>query len=315
MYAFFLVLPLMTIIIIGNVLRSRGFYSREDLASLTKTLYWVILPALFFNTTYESGKELLNQPNLFIAANICFISTIAFAWITSSFFIHKGDRGKTAVSALSAIRGNNIYLGFPIILLAMGEEGLRLAGVSLAVTVLSFQLLSLAAGELAMSGKIGAKNLLSMFVRVLKNPMVLSCIAGGSFALLGVPVPAFAKESLKLLSGAATAVALLSIGGTLDFSSFQQAAKMIRSTYFDCLVRLVVSPLLMWLCLTIWPVSRELTQVTVMLSSMPAAVNVFILSKEMGMDSEYGAEVVAATTALSALSIPAWATLLGIVQA
>lgn len=315
MYAFFLVLPLMMIIITGNVLRSRGFYSKEDLTALTKTLYWIILPALFFSTAYESGKELLNQPNLFLAANVCFVATIAFAWVISHFFIHKSDRRKTAVSALSAIRGNNIYLGFPIILLAMGEEGLRLASVSLAVTVLSFQLLSLAAGELAMSGRIGAKSLLSIFKRVLKNPMVFSCIAGGAFALLGIPLPAFVKESLRLLSGAATAVALLSIGGTLDFSSFRQVAKMIRSTYFDCLVRLVACPLLMWLCLVIWPVSRELTQVTVMLSSMPAAVNVFILSKEMGMDQEYGAEVVAATTVLSVLSIPAWVMLLGIVQA
>lgn len=315
MYAFFLVLPLMIIIIIGNVLRSRGFYSKEDLAALTKTLYWVILPALFFSTAYESGKELLNQPNLFIAANICFVTTIAFAWIASVLLIHKGDRGRIAVSVLAAIRGNNIYLGFPIILLAMGQEGLRQASVSMAVTVLSFQLLSLAAGELAMSGRIGARNLLSIFVKVLKNPMVFSCIAGGSLALLGVPVPAFIKESLRLLSAAATAVALISIGGTLDFSSFHQVVRMIRATYFDCLVRLVFSPLLMWLCLTIWPVSRELTQVTVMLTSMPAAVNVFILSREMNMDSEYGAEVVAATTALSVLSIPAWATLLGIVQA
>lgn len=313
MYAFFLVMPLMVIIIIGNVLRVRGFYSKEDLAALTKTLYWVILPALLFSTSYESGKELFRQPNLFIAANVCFVLTIAFAWAVSHFFVHKGDRGKIAVSALSAIRANNIYLGFPIIMLAMGEEGLRQASVCMAVTILSFQLISMVAGELAMSGRLGAKNFFSIFVRVLKNPMIVSCVAGGLFSVLGIPVPAFAKESMRLLSGAATAVALLSIGGTLDFSSVRKVLRTIRAAGFDCVVRLLISPMLMWHCLMIWPVSRELTQVTVMLCSMPAAVNVFILAKEMHMDAEYAAEVVAATMALGVVSIPAWATVLGIV--
>lgn len=314
MYAFFLVLPLMLLIILGNILKSRGFYSREDLAALTKTLYWVILPALLFSTAYESGRELLTQPNLFIAANVSYIITIALAWSASCFFTHKGDRGKTAVSVLSAIRGNNIYLGFPIIMLALGETGLKQASVSLAVTIISFQLLSLVAGELSMSGKVKIENLMSIIIKVIKNPLVASCIAGGALALLGVPVPQFIKESLKLLSVAATAVALLSIGGTLDFSSVRQIIKMVRATWFDCLMRLLISPLVMWLCLTIWPVPEEMARITVMLSSMPAAVNVFILAKEMKMDADYGAEVVAATTALSALSIPVWATLLGIVQ-
>lgn len=314
MYAFFLVLPLMLLIILGNVLKSRGFFNKEDLAALTKTLYWVILPALLFNTVYESGSELLTQPNLFIAANVSYVITIALAWAASYSIIHKNDRGKIAVSVISAIRGNNIYIGFPIIMLALGEAGLRQASISLAVTILSFQLLSLIAGELSMSGKARAKNLLSITVKVAKNPLVSSCIAGGVLALLGIPVPQFIRESLKLLSLAATAVALLSIGGSLDFSSVRQVIRMIRAAWFDCLMRLLISPLLMWLCLTIWPVSEDLARVTVMLSSMPAAVNVFILAKEMKMDANYGAEVVAATTALSALSIPVWATLLGIVQ-
>lgn len=315
MYAFFLVLPLMAIIIIGSVMRSVGFYSKADLAALTKTLYWIILPALLFNTVYDAGKEILSQPNLFISANICYVATIALAWAASYFFFHKGDRGRIAVSALSAIRGNNIYLGLPIIMLAMGSEGLRQASVSLAVTILSFQVLSLAAGELAMSGRINADCLLSIFMKVIKNPMVFSCLAGGTFALLGIPIPAFIKESMKLLSGAATAVALLTIGGTLGFSSVRQVIRMIRATYFDCVMRLFISPLLMWLSLTAAQVPTELVRVTVMLCSMPAAVNVFIVSKEMNMDAEYGAEVVAATTALSALSIPVWVMLLGVAQA
>ncbi len=44
MFGFFLVLPLVIIIITGNQLRARGFYSADDISALMKTLYWVILP-------------------------------------------------------------------------------------------------------------------------------------------------------------------------------------------------------------------------------------------------------------------------------
>lgn len=313
MYAFFLVLPLMMLIALGNLLKVRGFYSKEDISALTKTLYWVILPALLFSTAYGSGKELLAQPNLFIAANVCFVATIAIAWTTSRFCVHKGKARRIAVSVTSAIRANNIYLGFPVILLALGETGLHQASVYIAVTTVSFQLISMTASELAMSGTIGLRGLYSIFVNILKNPMVSSCIAGVTLAIAGVPIPMVAMEAMKLLSAAATAVALLSLGGSLDFSSVRRVVMMIRVTLFDCVVRLFISPLLMWLCLLIWPVEQQLAQVSVMLASMPAAVNVFILSKEMHMDEEYGAELVAATTVLGTATIPAWAAILGIV--
>lgn len=312
MYAFSLVLPLMMIIGLGAILKARGFYSDADISALTKTLYRVILPALLFSTAYQSGKELLNQPNLFIASNVCYLVTIAFAWTASYFFIHRGDPGKTAVSVISAIRANNIYLGFPVILLAMGESGLHNASVYVAVTTVSFQLISMVSGELAMSGKLRLKEMLAIFINILKNPMVSSCIAGVSASIIGVPVPMVAREAMRLLTAAATAVALLSLGGSLDFSSVRRVARTIRAAFFDCMVRLLVSPLLMWLCLLIWPVGQELLQVSVMLASMPTAINVFILSKEMHMDEQYGAEVVAATTLLSAATIPAWAIILGI---
>lgn len=312
MYAFLLVMPLMMIIALGNVLKTRGFYDNDDIRTLTKTLYWVILPALLFSAAYGSGKELLTQPYLFVAANVCFVVTIACAWIGSHFFVHKGKKRRIAVSVTSAIRANNIYLGFPVILLALGEAGLRRASIYIAVTTVSFQLISMIASELAMSEKLKMKDLLSKFISILKNPMVCSCIFGVLFAIIGVRVPRAVLESMKLLSGAATAIALLALGGSINFSSARKVVMMVRCSLFDCVIRLMASPLIMWLCLSIWPVDRQLFQVSVMLSSMPSAVNVFILSREMHMDDKYGAELVAATTALSVLTIPVWAMVLGI---
>ena len=313
MFGFLLVMPLVIIIAMGNILKRRGFYSAADIAALSKTLYWVILPLLLFRTTYISGTEVLTQPNLLISVNVCYIATIALSWGGAAFFAHKGDIRRVAVSVFSDFRSNNIYLGFPVVQLAMGEAGLHLASIYIAVSTIFFQVLSIGAGELALNGRLTAKSFAAMGRRLGKNPLVISCVAGVLAALAHVPIHFVLDETMKLVSGAATAVALLALGGTLDISRMSRVVEIIRRTWFDIIIKIIVNPLLMWGALILFPVDSELLKVTVMLSSMPCAVNCFIIAKSMGMDGEYAADLVAATTLLGILSIPAWAYALGIV--
>lgn len=313
MFGFLLVMPLVIIIAMGNILKRRGFYSAADIAALSKTLYWVILPLLLFRTTYISGTEVLTQPNLLISVNVCYIATIALSWGGAAFFAHKGDIRRVAVSVFSDFRSNNIYLGFPVIQLAMGEAGLHLASIYIAVSTIFFQVLSIGAGELALNGRLTAKSFAAMGRRLGKNPLVISCVAGVLAALAHVPIHFVLDETMKLVSGAATAVALLALGGTLDISRMSRVVEIIRRTWFDIIIKIIVNPLLMWGALILFPVDSELLKVTVMLSSMPCAVNCFIIAKSMGMDGEYAADLVASTTLLGILSIPAWAYALGIV--
>ena len=281
MFGFLLVMPLVIIIAMGNILKRRGFYSAADIAALSKTLYWVILPLLLFRTTYISGTEVLTQPNLLISVNVCYIATIALSWGGAAFFAHKGDIRRVAVSVFSDFRSNNIYLGFPVVQLAMGETGLHLASIYIAVSTIFFQVLSIGAGELALNGRLTAKSFAAMGRRLGKNPLVISCVAGVLAALAHVPIHFVLDETMKLVSGAATAVALLALGGTLDISRMSRVVEIIRRTWFDIIIKIIVNPLLMWGALILFPVDSELLKVTVMLSSMPCAVNCFIIAKSM----------------------------------
>jgi len=217
MFGFTLVLPLMLIIAAGNILKSRGFYNKSDIDTLTKTLYWIILPPLLFRTTFISGKEVLTQPNLLLAVNVCYVITIILAWIGSDLFFHRGNSKRKAVSVLSSIRANNIYLGFPVVQLAMGEAGLHEASVYIAVSTIPFQLLSLISAEIALSKKLSAASLIGVLKKLAVNPLVLSCGGGILLALSGLKeLPLVFDESMKLMGEAATAIALLALGGTLD---------------------------------------------------------------------------------------------------
>lgn len=314
MFGFVLVLPLMLIIITGNLLRSRGFYSERDIKTLTKTLYWVILPPLLIRTTFSSGREVLVQIDLLLGLTLAYILTVAIAAAGSVFLYHRGNRGRIAVSVFSSIRANNIYLGFPVIMLAMGEEGLKYASIYIAVSTISFQIISIMAGEVALSGKFSLSGLGGIVKRLIVNPLIISCALGIGLALTGLhALPMPIDETMKLMGGAATAIALLALGGTLDLSRINSIYNMVKNTWHDCLIKLVINPFILWILLLALSVPEPLLKTTVMLSSMPSAVNCFIMAKEMKMDSDYAADLVASTTILGTISIPIWANLLGII--
>ena len=314
MFGFVLVLPLMLIIITGNLLRSRGFYSERDIKTLTKTLYWVILPPLLFRTTFISGREVLVQLDLLTGLALAYIITIAVAAAGAVFIYHKGNRERIAVSVFSSIRANNIYLGFPVIMLAMGEAGLRDASIYIAVSTVVFQIFSIMSGEVALYGKLDLSGILEMLKRLVINPLIISCVLGIGLAVAGLSsLPQVIDETMKLMGGAATAIALLALGGTLDLSRISSIYNMIKATWQDCLIKLIIHPLILWSLLLALSVPEPLLKVTVMLSSMPSAVNCFIMAKEMKMDSDYAADLVASTTVLGIISIPVWANLLGII--
>lgn len=314
MFGFLLVIPLMLIIITGNLLRRYGFYDENDIHTLIKTLYWIVLPPLLFRTTFISGKEVLTQHNLLIAINICYLLTIFLTWLWAEFIFHKNDRDRIAVSTFAAIRSNNVYLGFPVMALAAGESGLHNASVYFAVSIVTFQIYSITAGEVALSGKLTSAGFMKVIKKLLVNPLIISCVAGVTVALCGLEkLPVVLDEAMKLMGGAATAVALLALGGTLDLSRVSGFVRILRETWIDCAIKLVLHPALMLLLFYAFPVPKPLVQATVMLSSMPTAINCFILAKEMQMDAEYCANLVAATTVLGSVSIPFWAYVLGLV--
>ena len=310
MYGFFLVLPLLIIILTGNRLRARGFYSAEDVAALMKTLFYVILPPLLFRTSYIAGRDAQSQPNLFYATTLCFLLTMLFAYFAARFAVHRGNLRRIATAVLASFRGNNVYLGLPVIQLAMGDKGMSEAAVYLAVTAVSFQLLSVAAGEMVLYGRLTLSGVCSMLKRLFTNPLILSCIAGLGASMAGIPIHFVLDETMKLMGNAATAVALLALGGSLDLSRMSAVVRIVRETWFDVLVKLALNPALMYLMLYFFPVSDDMRKVTVMLSAMPTAVNCFILARGMGMDGEYAADLVAATTLLCVAAIPLWAHIL-----
>ena len=303
-----IVAPLVLIVVLGAALKRGGYVGGNDRERMTSLLYWVVLPCLLFRSMYLSGSVLPNGWNMFLATYVPFVVVPALALLVA-WLRRSGERRRLALCAMSAARANNVYLGLPAAFLAMGESGQVAASIYIAVMLPIYNLLTVMWGEAVLSGGLSLDAAARTLGRLVKNPLVLSCILGLLFALLDIPVHETLLTSMDMVGKMAVGLALLSLGLCIDVSNLPTA---LRRTWPDVLIKLFVHPAVSLLCFAVWPVQEELVRVSVLLCAMPTAVNTFILAEGMGMEGDYISDIVVVSTAAAAFTVPVWLVILGI---
>lgn len=303
-----IIAPLIIVIALGMAIKSFGFFDDNDRKRLIKVLFWVILPSLLFRTAYLSGKNFWGQKNLLYAAySSQFL--VPFLALLIALIVHKGDRRMQALSAMVSARANNVYLGMPAAILALGEPGVAASSIFLAMTLPIYNLVSILWGEIVLSGSISLKTLSTIIIKSLKNPLVISSFLGLCVAQSAIVLPNPLLVSLKLVGDTATGLALIVLGMGINLSNIKS---LLKRTAPDVAIKLVLHPAVMWGLLILWPVEEVFLKTAVIISSMPTAVNTLIIAKGIGLDEQYAGEIVAVTTLLAIVTIPIWISLLGL---
>ena len=275
-----------------------GKLLRLDPAPFTKLAFWCLSPALIFEslrTATLSWKE-IGVVAVFVCAHYVGMYLISLPF---GRFLFREDRDAQAAASLVLTFGNCANLGFPLLLFSLGEEGLQVGAVFLAVnTVLLATLgVAIAAGELRPSRAI---------VAIFKVPWLYAVAA----ALVVREVPElplwFSRASTALKDGALPYLLVL-LG--------LQLAKMdIRRILGGAIGlgagRLVFASLLAWGLTLLIGVQGTLRKALILEGSVPSAVNAFLLAAQFGRRPDLAAAALFLSTALSAGTL--WLTLMGI---
>ena len=300
--------PIAAIILTGWALVRFNIVKRETFRDNNAILYWLAIPATLVRLV--AGVDLAggDNLNLVLAVYASYLSMPAIGWAAGKFSGENKDR--QAISAMVSMRSNQIFIGLPAIAIAMGTKGLEPLSVYLAVSLVGYHMISVAASQIVLSGGVSPRAILESAKKLAVNPMVLACLIGAAFSLSGInKFPHPADVTLKVLGEIGTGMALLAVGAGLSFGALPS---LLKKTWKDCLIKLIVHPAVLWGLFLLWPVDGAMMQVSVFASAMPVAVNTMVASQGMGMDYRYAGETIAVTTVLSAVTIPLWIRLLGI---
>ncbi len=136
---------------LGVLFRRIGLLDERTVRRLNSILYWAVLPALLFRSILGVGREILSNSSLFWALHLSFLLVPAVALALGRLFTV--DRKRLAVSVLTSIRSNNVFMGVPAVMIAMGQPGVEAVSLYLAVGLLGYHFFSVTWAQVVPVGK------------------------------------------------------------------------------------------------------------------------------------------------------------------
>ncbi len=284
--------PLFILIMAAYAMRRFGFPGEGFWPGAERLNYFVLFPALLFNSLSAAPLDHPALPRLLTAVMlVLFVATMGllvarrrWQWPASQFGVQ-----------LQGLLRFNTYLGLAAINGLFGHEGLLIAAIILAVLVPTVNVLSV----LALSAD-NQRSIRSLVIPVLKNPLILACAAGAAFNLAGLEAKWGSQDLLTLLSNTSLPLGLLCVGAALKLNELRgQVGTLMANTA----VRLLVMPAIAFVIAQAMMLPAMETAILVLFFALPTAPTAYVLTRQLGGDSHLMAGLITFQTLLSAVSL------------
>jgi len=308
--------PLIVVALLGFICTKSRWLSKEQLNALSQFTFSISIPAFLFYQMAKANFSEQISPQLFASFYLPVLCCYGVAWLISYFFyqnkqpVKQGNSAEkngaaSAVFALGASYSNNIIVGLPLLLAALGEQVLGI--IFLIVTfhsALLFALTNIIAAKFTSKPSSNAFKLFGFIKQTLNNPLIISILAGLMVNLSGITLPTFLQDSLALISKPAISLALFILGASLAFYQVRDSLTFIS---IACFSKLIVLPTLVFITSQyIFNLQPFVITVLVMLSACPTGVNAYIVAANHQQHEKTIAGTVVLSTLLSIITIPSW---------
>ena len=293
--SFRVVAPLMLYIAVGALLRKTGIVDRPTLRGVNNIVFYASLPVLCFQKIAASDlSSMVETPFLLYIA-----LAILLLFVLSSIIVPrvcKDDR-RRGVLILGVFRSNDAIFGLGVAAALLGDDHLTLMTLAIALTVPLFNVLSVLAMERYRGGKV---NVWQLLLRVIKNPIVLGCLAGFAANFTHLQLPDFINTPLSGLSALCTPLAFVSLGGTIAFSALRKNALAITVVN---LLRLIIIPVAVIGTFLLLGYRGEPIVVIMILFGAPVAIVTYSMAVGVGADDELAGGLLAVSSLLSIVTM------------
>ncbi|WP_349616557.1 AEC family transporter [Azotobacter salinestris] len=293
--------PIFALILAGFLCRRSNRLGPGAASEMNKFVVWLCLPALLFKATATSSWAVFWQPG-FLAA---FAGGCLLIFATTMIWRLRQRRSLPAASidALSASYANTGYMGIPLCLLVLGEEGLEPALIATLVVVCMLFAIAVICIEAGLQNERSlGRAVLTVLTALAKNPLVISPLAGALWAATGLGLPAMALRFLDLLAAATVPCALVSLGLFLAQRQEGEAA----GAWPLVIVKMVGQPLLTgFLAYRVFQLPPLWANAALLLSALPTGTGPFMLAEYYAREAPVASRTILISTLCSLASLSA----------
>ncbi|TVP95379.1 MAG: hypothetical protein EA374_04110 [Acholeplasmatales bacterium] len=307
-FAFDALAPLISLALLGYVLRRSGVLSDAFIDVLNRYIFVVALPVLVFLAMARiDDVSALSLMLLGIAVGAVTLSVV-LGLVSSRVLVRSGREKPVVVQAF--FRGNFVLIGIPLVTQVGGLEALAIMVILNAFLIPLTNTLSIVVFSLYQAEtRLSWETMRQVLLITIKNPLMIA-VGLGLLAFLVQPAwraftsnAPFVPNTLDMIAQTATPMALIAVGGSFRFkeSKLYQRAMLVGTIGRMVVVPvLVLGPAVLWFSGVIpqaaWPA-------LIALFASPVAVSSVAVTRGLHGDDVLAGHLVLSTTAAGLVTL------------
>ncbi|MEE2525119.1 AEC family transporter [Hyphobacterium sp. HN65] len=290
-------LPIFAVIGVGWGLRRSGLMPAEQWPAISRLAYIGLSPALLFSVISRADFHTITVAPAVLAAALGFLS-MGILVIALKPLIRTDGPAFTSIFQ-GAVRWNGLVI-LALATLSFGLDGEVLVSLIMVVTIPIVNIM--AVSVLTVWGTSAKKpDVQSVIWRIISNPLILGCLAGGVANIFGWFQTGPVAEVLALMGRAALPLILLAVGAALDFSALNARRHLLA---ISVTLKLIVAPLVFGAIAWALGVRGDALAIVVLVGASPGAASAYVLAQQLGGDRRLTAGDVTASTLFSMITLP-----------
>lgn len=287
-----ILIPDFVLILLGLIMRRSFGFSEDFWLHMERMTYYILFPALLFNALahnrieFRAAAALIETGILYTAAAmlLAYAGKFLFSLPPMSF-----------ASAFQCAYRFNSYIGFAIV------GGLHQSdGIAAFALLIGFMVpLANTASVWMLARHSGG----SVWGEIVRNPLILSTLAGIAFSLSGLELPGALDHTLTLLGSAALPMGLIAVGAGLTLRAMTQTKAAVA--YFTA-VKLLAAPAAAILIARLLGLQGTYFDTALVHAALPTASSAYILAVRMGGDGKLVAAIMAVNVLAAIVTLPLW---------
>lgn len=295
-----LLLPDFLLIVVGFLVCRYSALDRGVWSGVERLVYYLLFPVLLFTSIVRNPLGFGEAATLAGSglATVAIGIVLAYAlrrWPGVDPLLH-------ASGAQTAFRFNSY------VALAMAENLGGASGVAQMAVLVAVCVPLCNAGAVLPLARHGGQHLGR---ELLRNPLIISTVAGLLCNLAGLRLPEFAGITLQRIGQAALPLGLMAVGAGLQLGGLRASPGLASALL--AIRHALLPALALGLGLLIALPALQLT-VLLAFAAMPTASSCYVLAVRMGGNGPFVAGLVTVSTLLGMLSLPAWVALLRVIS-
>ena len=274
---FNIVFPIFSLIFLGWGCRKRNILSAGAASELNRFVIWLALPALLFDSMSRlTAADFANLRFIAVFGIGVVVVFLLTAWLRTR---QRAAAPDVVIDSLGSSYANVGFIGIPLCYLAFGHDGMPPSVIAMVMTACLLFAVAIVLLETCLHAQAGLGQTVAKVTRsLLRNPIMIAPVAGIAVALSGVHIPSGVQQLFKILGGAASPCALVSLGLFLAqpvAQRMQQVSVWLLVGFKLLLQPAVTAVLAYW----ILPLPRVWADSAVLLAAMPIGTGPFMLAE------------------------------------